>query len=85
MSDHPVILQEQLFCTLRYFLRLGLSKQDAVGVLTKNNAQIIGVDKFLGTLAKGKWASFVCWNGDPFEMSSYPVAIYAEGRNIFSA
>ncbi len=37
------------------------------------------------TLAKGKWASFVCWNGDPFEMSSYPVAIYAEGMNIFSA
>ncbi len=83
MSDHPVVLQEQLFCTLRYFLRLGVSKASAVEILTKDNAEILGVDKFLGTLEKGKWASFVCWNGDPFEMSSYPVAVFAEGRKIF--
>lgn len=82
MSDHPVVLQEQLFCTLRYFLRLGVSKAKAVEILTKDNAEILGVDNFLGTLEKGKWASFVCWNGDPFEMSSYPVAIYAEGEKI---
>jgi imidazolonepropionase-like amidohydrolase len=83
MSDHPVILQEQLFSTLRYFLRLGVSKTDAVGILSRNNAEILGVNKFLGSVEKGKWASFVCWNGDPFEMSSYPVVVYAEGEKIY--
>jgi imidazolonepropionase-like amidohydrolase len=37
----------------------------------------------LGTLDPMKWASFVCWNGDPFNMASYPVAVYAEGELIY--
>jgi imidazolonepropionase-like amidohydrolase len=44
----------------------------------------IGIDDRIGTLAKGKWASFICWNGDPFDLSSYPVAVYGEGKLLFS-
>jgi len=85
MSDHPVIQQHCLFLVLRYFLRMGIKKEQAVGILTKSNAEILGIDKFLGTLDKGKWASFVCWNGDPFELSSHPVANYAEGKLVFKS
>jgi len=32
----------------------------------------------------GKWASFICWNGDPFDLTSFPVAVYGEGKSVFS-
>ena len=85
MTDHPVILQNTLLLTLRHFLRCGLSKQDAVELVTRKNAKILGIDRTLGTLQKGKWASFVCWNGDPFDLSRHPVAVYAEGEAIYPA
>lgn len=84
MTDHPVILQKMLLFELRHFLRMGLSKQQALEIITRKNAEILGVDDILGTLAPGKWASFVCWNGDPFSMESYPVAVYAEGQLVYS-
>jgi hypothetical protein len=34
--------------------------------------------------AKGKWASFIGWNSDPFDLASYPVAVYGEGQRLFS-
>jgi imidazolonepropionase-like amidohydrolase len=52
--------------------------------VSRKNAQLIGIDKMLGTLDKGKWASFVCWNGDPFDITSYPVAVYGEGDLLFA-
>jgi predicted amidohydrolase YtcJ len=63
-------------------VRCGLTKQQAIEVITRNNAGILGVNKILGTLEKGKWASFVCWNGDPFELSNYPVRVVGEGQDL---
>ena len=83
MTDHPVILQKMLLFELRWFLRMGLSKQAALEIITRKNAQILGIDDVLGTLESGKWASFVGWNGDPFSLESYPVAVYGEGTKIF--
>lgn len=84
MTDHPVILQKMLLFELRWFLRMGLSKQEALEIITRKNAELIGVDNILGTITPGKWASFVCWNGDPFSLESYPVAVYAEGKLVYS-
>ena len=83
MTDHPVILQKMLLFELRWFLRMGLSKQQALEIITRKNAQILGIDDVLGTLESGKWASFVGWNGDPFSLESYPVAAYGEGTKVF--
>jgi imidazolonepropionase-like amidohydrolase len=83
MTDHPVIPQRNLLLTLRWFIRCGLNRKDAIEIITRRNAQILGVDGFLGTLGKGKWASFSCWNGDPFDMTRYPVKVVAEGEVVF--
>jgi imidazolonepropionase-like amidohydrolase len=83
MTDHPVIPQRNLHLELRWFMRCGLNRQDAVEIITRRNAQILGVESFLGTLDKGKWASFSCWNGDPFDMTRYPVKVIGEGVVIF--
>jgi len=84
MTDHPVTLARQLLLQTRWFLRAGLSRQQAIELISRCNAQIIGIDDRLGTLEKGKWASFVCWNGDPFDLTSYPVAVYGEGKLLYS-
>ncbi len=85
MTDHPVILQKMLLFELRHFLRMGLSKQEALSIITLKNAQVLGIDDILGSLAPGKWASVVCWSGDPFALESYPLAVYAEGELIYEA
>ena len=83
MTDHPVTLARQLFLQTRWFLRAGCSKQQAIELVSRKNAQILGIDDRLGTLEKGKWASFICWSGDPFDLASYPKAGYGEGELLF--
>ena len=65
MTDHPVIPQRNLALELRWFMRCGLNRQDSLEIITRRNAEILGIDGQLGTLEKGKWASFTCWNGTP--------------------
>ena len=85
MTDHPVTLARQLLLQTRWFMRAGFSKQQAIELISRRNAQLIGIDDKIGTLEKGKWASFACWNGDPFDMTSYPVAVYGEGELLYEA
>jgi imidazolonepropionase-like amidohydrolase len=84
MTDHPVTLSRQLFLQTRWFVRAGMSKQQAIELVSRQNARILGIDQQLGTLAKGKWASFICWRGDPFDLTNYPVAVYGEGNLLYS-
>jgi imidazolonepropionase-like amidohydrolase len=83
MTDHCVMLQQQLLHQLRWFVRCGLDRRQALEIITRKNAEILGIDKILGTLAKGKWASFTGWNGDPFNLTSFPVAVYGEGEALY--
>ena len=85
MTDHPVTPARQLFLQTRWFSRVGLSKQQMVELVSRKNAEIVGINMILGTLAKGKWASFICWNNDPFDLTSYPLAVYGEGELLFAA
>ena len=84
MTDHPVTPARQLFLQTRWFIRAGLSKQQAVELVSRKNAEILGIHKMLGTLEKNKWASFVCWNGDPFDITAYPTDVYGEGKLLYS-
>lgn len=84
MSDHPVTLARQLFLQTRWFLRAGLSKQEAVELISYKNARILGLDDRIGTIDNGKWASFTCWSGDPFDLTNFPQAVYGEGQLLFS-
>ena len=84
MSDHPVTLARQLFLQTRWFLRAGFSKQQAIELISRQNARVLGIDDRLGTLEKGKWASFIGWSGDPFDLANYPTAVYGEGKLLFS-
>jgi imidazolonepropionase-like amidohydrolase len=85
MTDHPVTPARQILLQTRWFTRAGLTEQQAIELVTRQNARILGIDKFLGSLARGKWASFICWNGNPFDITNYPTAVYGEGAPLFEA
>ena len=83
ITDHPVVPSRNLLLTTRWFLRCGYTKQQAIELVSRRNAALLGIEKFVGTLAKGRWASFTCWNGDPFDLTAFPVAVYGEGRCLY--
>lgn len=83
MSDHPVTPARQIFLQTRWFIRAGLSRQEAVELVSRKNAEILGIHGILGSLERGKWASFTAWNNDPFDLAAYPVAVYGEGRSLY--
>ena len=60
----------------------GLPWDAALAAVTLNPAAIYGVDFTLGSLAVGKQANFVVWDGDPLEVTSSAVQVYAAGRAI---
>ena len=63
-------------------LRFGLSKADAISKITKEAAEIIGVEK-IGQIKPVFKASMVVWNGDPFSLSSHPLLVIGEGRTVY--
>lgn len=81
MSDHPVILQRNLFLTMRHFMKFGMSRAEAISKLTIAPAEILGL-KNLGKIEKDYLASFTVWNKDPFEMDAQPKLVVAEGTEI---
>ncbi len=85
MTDHPVILQSTLLLCLRWFLRVGLTKAEALEIVTRRNAEMLGVADRLGTLEPGRWASLVCWDGDPFALEHKPMLALGEGRVVYRA
>lgn len=83
MSDHPICPARNLLLQTRWFLRHGLDRRQAVELVTARNAEILGVGGILGSLQRGRLASFVGWNGDPFDLTRHPVAVFAEGQPVY--
>lgn len=60
----------------------GLPWQAALAAITLNPAAIYGMDFTLGSLEVGKQANVVLWNGDPLEVTTAAVQVYAAGRPV---
>jgi len=58
----------------------GLSHDDGIKAVTLYPAQILGLDKDLGTLETGKIANIMLTNGDPLELRTEVKYIYINGR-----
>ena len=83
MTDHPVVPQRNLYLQLRFFIKYGMSKDEALSIITLNNAKILGIDDKLGSLEQNKWASFIVWDNDPFLLGSTPKLVVAEGKVVY--
>ncbi|MDP9081279.1 MAG: amidohydrolase family protein [Bacteroidota bacterium] len=61
----------------------GLTKEQAVSMITLNNAKILGIDKTTGTLEVGKDANLFISKGDALDMITIDVDnAFIQGRNI---
>lgn len=70
--------------TVARFLRDGLKRESAMRALTETPAMIAGVDATHGTVAAGKAADLVVWSGDPLELTSRVLQVYAGGEAVLS-
>jgi imidazolonepropionase-like amidohydrolase len=61
----------------------GLSKEEALQMVTLNPAKIAGVDEQIGTIETGKIASLVVSEGDLLDMKSNVLShVFIEGRDV---
>ena len=61
----------------------GLSKEQALSMITLNNAKILGIDKTCGTLEVGKDATLFISKGDALDMLGLDVQqAFIQGRDI---
>lgn len=60
----------------------GLPPAAALSAVSLELARIYGMDAHYGSIAAGKVANLVVWDGDPFELSQWPAAVWVRGRAI---
>ena len=60
----------------------GLAKDEALKSLTLYPAQILGIDKHVGSLEVGKDATLIVCNGDPLEIVSEVQMQFLQGRKV---
>ncbi len=61
----------------------GLGKEKALQAVTKNTAEILGIDSSLGTLEAGKDATFIVSDGDLLDVKDSKVTrAYIQGKSI---
>lgn len=60
----------------------GMTWERALRAITLTPAELYGVANRTGSIEAGKDADLVIWNDDPFELQSYPHAVYIKGQAI---
>ena len=60
----------------------GLPHDEAIKSITAYPAEILGVAGHVGTLEKGRDATFIITNGDPLETATQVEAAYIQGREV---
>ena len=60
----------------------GMKPEQALAALTIAPSKIIGQDKRIGSLEKGKDADMVLFDGDPFEYTSHVCTVLVDGKVV---
>jgi imidazolonepropionase-like amidohydrolase len=63
----------------------GMKPEQALAALTIAPSKIIGQDKRIGSLEKGKDADIVLFDGDPFEYTSHVCTVLVDGKVVSEA
>jgi imidazolonepropionase-like amidohydrolase len=75
---------EDFWKNIRKTIERGLSAGDALAALTINPAKMLKADEQLGTLEKGKKASFAIYSSDPFTSEAKLLEVWTLGeQNVF--
>jgi imidazolonepropionase-like amidohydrolase len=69
---------------LAYAVQNGLSRPQALGLVTAQPAKIFKLSKRIGSIAVGREATFVVLDGEPFDLDTNVRWIYIDGQRFFS-
>ncbi len=80
-NDTAALVDAPLF-PVAMLVRTGLDRDVALRALTIRPAEILGVDKSVGSLEKGKKANVLFVEGDPLDPASHIRQLMVEGRVV---
>ena len=81
-SDSPESLQG-VFFRVGELVKCGLSRETALRALTLVPAEILGIEKRVGSLEVGKDADLLLFSGDPLSSQSRLREVYINGKQVF--
>lgn len=81
-SDHGVTPMKNLPVYAALAVREGLSEQDALKTITIYPAKILGIEKQLGSIERGKDADLVVWKSEPLDVRSKPEKVFIRGQIV---
>lgn len=81
-NDHPVVPQQYLPLSAALTVRGGLSVEEALRAITINAAEIGGIADRVGSIAVGKDADLVIFEGDPLSAVNEPYMVIIDGKII---
>ncbi|NEU56358.1 amidohydrolase [Halorussus sp. MSC15.2] len=84
-TDAPVLPQEHLDVCVGLAVREGLPEDVALRTVTRNPAEILGIEDRVGTLEPGTDADLVVWDGPMFELDSDARQVFVEGERIYDS
>lgn len=82
-TDHPVSRIQHLPLCAGLAAKEGWDEWHALRAITIDAARICRVDHRLGSLAPGKDADFVIWDGNPLEIKATVKATFINGRQVW--
>ncbi|KAB2951841.1 amidohydrolase family protein [Heliorestis acidaminivorans] len=83
MTDHPVIPIQYLPLCAGLAVKHGLEEEAALKAISISAAQILGLEKRIGTIEVGKEADLVLWKGHPFDIRSSVTTAWVKGKKVF--
>ncbi|MEN8904340.1 MAG: amidohydrolase [Clostridiales bacterium] len=84
MTDNPVLPAESLPMCAALAYKSGLDEMEALKCITINAAQILGINKKVGSLEVGKDADIVIWDRHPFDLQSNVIKTIVNGKVVYS-
>ncbi len=80
--DHPVLHVQYLPLAAAFAVKEGLPREEALKAITIYPAEILGIDDRYGSLAEGKMADLVLWDGDPLDIQSRVKGVFVHGQQV---
>ena len=82
-TDHPVIPIQYLPISAALAAREGLDEYEALRAITINPAKIIGIEKQMGSLKKGKIANIAVFDKFPLDIMARTKYVFIDGGLVF--
>ncbi len=81
-TDIPQMTDTPMF-PLAQMVKTGLKRDKALSALTLEPAKVLGLEKSLGSIEKGKKANLIFVDGDPLDMSTRVQKVLVEGKTVY--